>query len=194
MIPDGHWLATGRLALRRMRPDDLDWYAALYADPEVTRFLGGVRTRTQAEEMFRERVCGYYADHPGLGIWMTTERATGVPVGFHLLNNIQGDVIIQLGYALLKPAWGRGYATEMSLPLVHYAFTALGLRRMAGITSPGHTASLRVLEKAGLERRGERTFAAYADAGPLAWFEIERDVWLARHPQAGSSYASRSGA
>jgi ribosomal-protein-alanine N-acetyltransferase len=41
-------------------------------------------------------------------------------------------------------------------------------------------ASQRVLEKIGLERRGERSFAhpAYAASSPLAWFEREREAWL----------------
>ena len=34
-------LRTARLELRRWREADLDEYAAIAADPEVTRYLGG---------------------------------------------------------------------------------------------------------------------------------------------------------
>ncbi len=50
------WLTSERLALRRFTPDDLDWLAELYRDPDVTRFLGGVKDRPQVEAMLNERI------------------------------------------------------------------------------------------------------------------------------------------
>jgi len=181
MFPDNCWLSTERLALRRMTQGDLDWLAALYSDEEVTRYLGGLKTREQVADMLRTRIIDYYDANPGLGMWMTLDRTTNEPVGFHLINNIQGETIIQIGYGLAKPAWGRGYATEMASALMRYAFEDLKLPRIAGIASLPNVASHRVLEKIGLERRGERSFPhpAYAAGGPLAWFEREADAWLA---------------
>lgn len=180
MTPADWWLTTERLALRRMTDRDLDWLAALYADADVTLHLGGLKTRAQVADMLRTRVIGYYDANPGLGVWMTIERATGEQVGFHLLNNIQGETILQVGYGLLKPAWGKGYATEMAAAVVRYGFADLGLPRLAGIASLPNVASQRVLAKVGLERNGERAFThpAYAASGPMAWFERERDDWL----------------
>ena len=57
-------LETGRLTLRRFMPGDEDWFATLFGDPEVTRYLGGTRTRAQAGEMFATRVLAYYDTHP----------------------------------------------------------------------------------------------------------------------------------
>ena len=175
------WLTTERLALRRMSERDLDWLAGLYADADVTQYLGGLKTRDQVAEMMRTRVIEYYDTHPGLGVWMTIERATGEQVGFHLINNIQGETIIQVGYGLLKPAWGKGYATEMAAAVLRYGFQDLGLPHIAGIANLPNVASQRVLEKIGLERNGERAFShpAYASSGPMAWFERDRDQWLA---------------
>ena len=180
MVPADWWLTTERLALRRMTDRDLDWLAALYSDVDVTQHLGGLKTRDQVADMMRTRIIEYYDANPGLGAWMTIERVTGDQVGFHLLNNIQGETIIQVGYGLLKPAWGKGYATEMAAAVLRYGFVDLGLPRIAGIASLPNVASQRVLEKIGLERNGERAFAhpAYASSGPMAWFERERDAWL----------------
>jgi hypothetical protein len=54
--------------------------------------------------------------------------------------------------------------------------------RIVGMDSLGKFASQRVLEKIGLERRGERAFPhpAYASEGPMAWFERDAAGWLAR--------------
>ncbi len=45
------WLTTERLALRRFTPADLDWLVELYSDPDVTRYLGGVKDRVQTQEI-----------------------------------------------------------------------------------------------------------------------------------------------
>jgi [ribosomal protein S5]-alanine N-acetyltransferase len=183
---DPCWLTTDRLGLRRFTAADLDWLAALYGDAEVTRHLGGVKNRAQAQEFLETRILRYYDGHPGLGIWMTVEQATGTQVGFHLLNHIRGESIIQVGYALAKPSWGKGYATEMAEAVVGYGFRELRLPRIAGMTSLRNQGSLRVLEKIGLERRGERAFPHpdYAAEGPMAWFEREAPDWLAERDPA----------
>jgi hypothetical protein len=85
MAGAGYWLTTERLALWRFTPGDLDWLAELYSDRDVTRYLGGVKDRAKAEEHLNTRILQYYDEHPGLGIWMTVERATGTCLGFHLL-------------------------------------------------------------------------------------------------------------
>ncbi|NQW05545.1 MAG: GNAT family N-acetyltransferase [Acidobacteria bacterium] len=177
------WLQTERLALRRFVADDLDWLVQLYRDVEVARHLGGLLDRATVETMFRGRFLGYYDLHPGLGIWATLDRVTGELLGFHLLNNIQGESIIQLGYGLARSAWGRGLATEMAVALVRYGFEDLRLPRISGMAGLENLASQRVLLKSGLHRNGERAFPhpAYAAEGPMAWFERDRDAWLAEH-------------
>ena len=65
--------------------------------------------------------------------------------------------------------------------MLRYGFVDLGLARIVGMANLDNIASQRVLEKIGLERHGERAFPhpAYASEGPLAWFERDREPWLA---------------
>jgi RimJ/RimL family protein N-acetyltransferase len=189
---EGFWLATSRLLLRRFTPGDAAWFAGLYADPEVTRYLGGTKTRAQADELFRSRVLEYYDACPGFGIWMTVDKATRTGVGFHLLNNVQGESFVQVGFTLARRAWGKGYGTEMAAAVLGYGFTVLQLPRIVGIANLPNLASQQVLTKIGLRRNGERAFAhpAYAAEGPMAWFECDRDEWLAdRMPAAADLFA-----
>ena len=175
-------LETERLRLRRFTADDFDFFAALQANPDVMRHVGGVKSREESRDLFRERVLEYYDANPGLGIWATIERGTGALTGMHLLNHIRGETIVQVGYILDQPFWGKGYATEMAIALLRYGFTDLALPHIAAITNLDNVASQHVLEKAGLRRHGERAFPhpAYASQGPLAWFEVERTAWLRR--------------
>jgi RimJ/RimL family protein N-acetyltransferase len=176
-----YWLTTDRLALRRFTPADVDWLSELFADREVTEYLGGTKTRAQVEEMLAVRILKYYDRHPGLGIWLIVERATGTRLGFQVLNHIQGESIIQIGYGLHKHAWGRGIATEMAGAVLRYGFVDLALPRISGMANLGNIASHRVLTKIGLARNGERTFPhpTYAGQGAMAWFERDRDEWMA---------------
>jgi len=181
-VSEPHYrLETPRCRLRRFTADDRDWLGDLYADEEVTRHLGGVRGPEQVDELLRTRILEYYEPNPGLGIWMTVEKSTGARLGFHLLNHIQGESIIQVGYSLVRTAWGRGFATEVASAILRYGFTERRLPSIAGMTTRANIASQRVLEKIGLERRGERAFPhpAYAAEGPMAWFEREAGAWLA---------------
>lgn len=184
-LPDdaGLGLTTERLVLRRFVPADLPWLTALYADEEVVRHIGGAKTAEQARQMLESRILRYYDEHPGLGVWLTSKRDDAEPIGFHLLNHIQGEQeMIQVGYTLLKPHWGQGYATEMCRGLLRYAAEKRGLTTLLAIVSPDNPASRRVLVKSGLRHRGRRFFAhpAYAP-GDLDYFERDAGEWLAEH-------------
>lgn len=172
-------LESERLLVRRFTLDDLDDLAALLGDAAVTEHLGGVKDRAAAESTLRTRGLDYYDVHPGLGMWATIARASGRFVGFHVLNHIHGEPDIQVGYALRREAWGQGYATEMAVRLMRYGFDDLRLPVICAITNRANVASQQVLRKAGLERRGERSFSHpnLAGEGPMAWFEAHRDRW-----------------
>jgi RimJ/RimL family protein N-acetyltransferase len=67
----------------------------------------------------------------------------------------------------------------MAAAVLRYGFVDLNLPRIAGMANLQNHASQNVLRKIGLERRGERAFRHpdYAAAGPMAWFEREREQW-----------------
>lgn len=180
----GDGLRTARLQLRRYTAADLPELIALNGDPEVMRWLGGPASADDTAKMLETRILAYYAKHPGLGVWATIERASGTSVGFHLLNHVQGEALIQVGYRLHRRYWGLGYATEMSRALLHYGYVRLGLRSLMANTHPDNHASQQVLLKCGLHRCGERLFPhpAYAAFGPLAYFERSAADWLAEQP------------
>ena len=145
----------------------------------VTRYLGGVLSPPQVDRMLTARILDYYTAHPGLGIWMTVERASGTRVGFHLLNNIQGESSSRSD----SRCWNRlgpRLGTEMAAAVLRYGFVDLGLPTIAGM------ASLRIWPPSGCwqrsdsNARGARLCASrLRRRGPMAWFERERAAWLA---------------
>lgn len=175
--------ASTRLTLRRFTPDDEALLFRLNSDVEVMRYLGGPMTAEANRTLLHGRVLRYYEEHPGLGVWATIERESGRCVGFHLLNHVQGETLIQVGYRLFREDWGKGYATEMTVALLRYAFTVLALPSVMANAHRDNLASQHVLLKCGLERRGERAYShpAYAPFGPMPYFERDRETWLLAH-------------
>ena len=176
----GQGLRSARLQLRRFTADDLPLLVRLNADPQVMRWLGGVMSEAQTAQMLQSRILDYYPANPGLGVWATVLRGSGECVGLHMLNNIHGESLIQVGYRLFPQHWGQGYATEMSVALLRYGYTRLGLDSICAITALDNRASQHVLLKAGLRRDGERAFAhpIYQPYGPMPYFERSARDWL----------------
>ena len=157
----GHevYLATDRLELREFTAGDLDALVELDSDPEVMHFITGGRPTSRAE--MRDEVLphwmAFYRRGEGFGFWAALDRGTGRFLGwFHL--RPAGAKGAELGYRLRRDVWGRGYAGEGSRALVDKAFRELGVDRVYAETMAVHTASRRVMEKAGL--RYVRTFHA----------------------------------
>ena len=62
-----------------------------------------------------------------------------------------------LGYWIGEEYWGRGIATECVRLIISYAFHSfdLGLREVIAYVFPENKASIRVLEKNGMKKKGE---------------------------------------
>ena len=156
------FLETERLLLRRFTADDADLLVALDADPAVTFFItGGAPTpRAEVVDEVLPAFLGYYARFPGYGFWAVEERATGDFLGwvhYRPLPDAPADEP-ELGYRLVRTAWGKGYATEASRAVIDHGFRTLGVRRVVASTMAVNTGSRRVMEKLGM--RLVRTFHA----------------------------------
>ena len=152
------YLETERLILREFTLDDLDDLVELDSDPAVMHHITGGRG-TPRSEMADEVLpywLAFYAQGEGLGFWAAIERSTGDFLGwFHFRPGHDG---VELGYRLRRRSWGQGYAAQGSRALIRKGFTDLGVQRVYAEAMAVHTASRRVMEKAGL--RYVRTFHA----------------------------------
>jgi ribosomal-protein-alanine N-acetyltransferase len=72
-------LETERLILRYQQPSDVAFLVELWADPEVTRYLGGPREREWLRSVFEETAQDPYAEPRDL--WPLVEVESGELVG-----------------------------------------------------------------------------------------------------------------
>jgi len=148
------FLATERLVLRQFTLDDVDNLVELDSDPGVMHFITGGRAtpREEIENDILPWFLQYYEPEDRYGFWAAIEKSTGMFLGwFHFRpEDGQPSDEPELGYRLRRSAWGRGYATEGSRALIRKGFTELGVARVVANAMAVHTASRRVMEKAGL--------------------------------------------
>jgi RimJ/RimL family protein N-acetyltransferase len=154
------FLETERLILRRFTEDDVDNLVDLDSDPAVMRFMSGgpATPRQEIERDYIPAYLDYYQRYDGYGFWVAIEKLTGAFLGWFHFRPYEGAPVDQpeLGYRLRRSAWGNGYATEGSQALIRKGFTELGVQRVVAFTYGEHSASRRVMEKAGM--RLVRTF------------------------------------
>ncbi len=166
---------TERLILRGHRLDDFRFLAAMWADPEVTRFIAPVPAT--AEEAWGRflRYAGHWA-MMGYGYWAVEEKASGryiADIGFAdhrraIVPVLDGP---EIGWVLSATEAGAGYATEAVRAAVAWGDGHFRDRRTVCIIAPDHARSIRVAEKAGYRLDGSglykgRETLVYARSAP----------------------------
>jgi RimJ/RimL family protein N-acetyltransferase len=145
-------LVTKRLRLRSFRRSDIDEYAAMNADPEVMRYLGGAWDQGRAWRHMAFLV-GHWQIGPA-GMWAVEQRETGAFVGRVGFAQPDGWPGFELAWALARRWWGRGYATESARAALDHAFSSLKKSRIISLIHPENHASIRVAERLGQRLEG----------------------------------------
>jgi RimJ/RimL family protein N-acetyltransferase len=140
-------LTTERLLLRPLRHEDTDAFAALCADDEVMRWLGGTMDRHTAWRHMAT-LAGHWPLR-GYGRWAVEERESGELAGHVGLWFPEGWPAIEVGWALARPAWGRGIASEAARASLDYAWSEVGLDRVISLIDPTNERSQSVARKIG---------------------------------------------
>jgi len=147
-------IETQRLVLRRHEAGDLDACAQMWADPNVTRHIGG-KPSSRFESWRRMLVYAGMWTYMGYGYWAAVEKQTGKYVGelgfadFKRQIEPPLDGIPELGFALVSSAHGKGFATEAVRAVLAWGDAHLTSRRTVCMIDPGNVPSVRVAQKAG---------------------------------------------
>ena len=155
-------LRTERLILRPLSLDDWEAYAAAWADPRMTAFIGGQpRTRTESWGKFLQSI-GLWPLF-GYGYWSFVDRESGAFLGNGGLASFERGLSELTGYpeagwAFVPDAWGKGLATEAMAAVLAWADETLGHKEIRCIIDPDNIASLRVAAKLGFQAMGEVEF------------------------------------
>ncbi len=147
-------LTTARLVLRPWRDEDLEPFAALNADPVVTRFFPRTLDRGASDAMatrIRARL-----EENGYGLWAAEVPGVAPFIGFIGLQWVPFETAftpaLEVGWRLAQQYWGRGYAPEGAAAALDHAFGPLGMDEVVSMTIPDNLPSQRVMQKLGMSR------------------------------------------
>jgi ribosomal-protein-alanine N-acetyltransferase len=201
-------LETERLILREYVKDDAPAFFRLNSDPEVMRYVPDepMQSVEQAREILITHPIADYAQH-GFGRLACALKATRDHIGFCGLKYLKEIDDIDLGFRFLPEHWGKGLATEAARAVVRYGFTEMAIEvnrrylnpcapqvaavhrtatkfsldHIVGLAEPDNHASIRVLEKVGMQF-----------TGVVRLFDLEMRRYVIENPVRESATDSRA--
>jgi RimJ/RimL family protein N-acetyltransferase len=160
-------IRTQRTVLRPWREEDREALAAMHADPEVMHDWPAPFSRAQSDWKFDNYAAGYLQNDYGR---MRLGTIDGTFLGYLGINSIPqlhaqagaGDGV-EIGWRMIRAAWGQGYATEAARAALDDGFDRLGFKEILTYTSPTNVRSQGVMLRVGLSRDASRDFAYEVD-------------------------------
>ena len=161
---------TQRLTLKSYSEQDMDALIDLLTNPEVTStfMVPEMKSRCCAEELVRKLIVFSQPSdtkHLEYGIYLN-----GKLIGFVNDCGAEEDEI-EIGYVIHPQHWGHGYATE-AVNAILAELREMGFRKVTAGYFSENAASLRVMEKCGMQRttiteeedyRGKRHICKYCE-------------------------------
>lgn len=166
------FIETKRLIIKVPQPSDTENLYALQSDADVMQYIGnGVRSREEVLSGTEKAI--NHQQKWGFSLGCVYEKESNLFIGragliYLAYDDTQPD--IEVGYALIKTAWGKGYATELAKALIQWGFKHLPVKRLVAVINPKNNRSRHVLEKANMNYVG---IAHYWNSD-VALYEIVR--------------------
>jgi RimJ/RimL family protein N-acetyltransferase len=144
---DGIVARTDRLSIRELTFDDVDALFEVLGDPVAMEHYPAPKTRAETEDWIRWARNSY--EKNGFGLWAVERVADGAFLGDcgPMLQPVDGELVPEIGYHIVRREWGRGYATEAARACRDVVLGGLGFARVVSIVAPENLASRRVAEK-----------------------------------------------
>ncbi len=179
-------LAGDEILLRDFLPQDQKPFLALESDEAMFTYMKFRIDRGSAESVLPRLIEELQLDtRPSYNL--VVEDAKGFS-GWAGIDSIEETDSAQLGWHLRSDRWGRGYATEATRLLLDFGFAVLHRATMWATADPENLASLRVLEKSGLNSRGLTSpVHTWRGTRPRVLFTIEAEQWRTRLGAPGRS-------
>jgi RimJ/RimL family protein N-acetyltransferase len=148
-------LTTERLRLRPLSPSDAPAMLAIRSDEIVMRYHSSLpwtsidsANATIASDMAHMQTGEYLR----FGLERITDSELIGSCGLFSLDTQCKRA--EIGYELLRSAWGHGYMDEALRALLNYGFTELALNRVEADVHPDNVTSIKSLQRLGFQKEG----------------------------------------
>ncbi|CAM5354441.1 GNAT family N-acetyltransferase [Rhodanobacter lindaniclasticus] len=176
-VPDIR-IETDRLILRPPRAEDFEAYAANMADAEAACFIGGQQTRAVAWRGFLTGAGAWLIQ--GFSMFTVIEKSSGQWIGRLGPLRPDGWPGNEMGWALARHAWGKGYALEGCTAAIDWTFEQLDWDEMIHCIHPDNHASRKLAQRLGSTCRGPGKLPAPFEDSPNEIWAQTREQWRRR--------------
>lgn len=150
MKTDIYILETERTKIRPLTPKDAEHFYMLNQDPEVLKYTGDDPFETiEAAREFLEQYDQY--EKYGIGRWAVINKENEEFLGWCGLKYSPETNEYDIGFRFHKKYWNNGYATETSKAFIDFGLNTLKLNEIIGRVMSDNVASVRVLQKIGMD-------------------------------------------
>lgn len=148
-------LQTRRLTLRELTIEDVGALRPILQDPLVMYAWEHAFTDAEIRAWIETNQARYQRDE--CGYWAAQESETGRVIGMLglLMEEVEGERRLGLGYLLRRDCWGMGYATEGAQALLDEAFQKRNASEVIAEIRSENMPSRRVAERLGMQVEGE---------------------------------------
>lgn len=144
-------LETERLALREMRPEDYDALYAVFSDSENMKHYPYTFDEARVREWIMRNLDRY--QQYGFGLWAVCLKETGELIGDCglTLQNIDGELLPEIGYHIRRNQQNRGYAKEAAAAVRDWAFRHTSYPALYSYCKYTNEASIKTAEAIGMK-------------------------------------------
>lgn len=136
-------IETERLLIRSFTDADLPCFAAIQADPEVMRHVGGVQSFDVSTHQLATIIAGDQTH--GIARYAVERKAMPGFIGYCGFKPA-GD-FVDLGYQYAQAAWGQGLGLEAALAVRTHGLTQLGITNMEAGGAVANVASVKIMQR-----------------------------------------------
>ncbi|NMR32826.1 GNAT family N-acetyltransferase [Chryseobacterium aquaticum] len=143
-------LETDHLLLREFEVSDAKNFYELNLNPNVIKYTGNKAFKDVNEaKNFLENYSDYQRN--GFGRWAVINKSDHEFLGWCGLKYDEKLNETDIGFRFFEHFWNLGFATESAKACIDYGFVKLNLKTIIGRAMKENSASVKVLEKIGLQ-------------------------------------------
>lgn len=144
-------LETERLKMRKITLDDFNGIYNLLSDIEIMYAWEHSFSEKETRNWIMENIRRYIQD--GFSYYIVLRKEDNQIIGLAgiILEEVETDKYVGLGYIFDKKHWNKGYAFESVEGLVKYAFEELTLNEITAQIRPNNLTSIKLAEKLGMK-------------------------------------------
>lgn len=148
-------IETKRLLLREMNQQDFSALFNIFSDPETMKHYPAPFDKKRVKDWIEWNIQNYR--NYGFGLWSVVLKETGQVIGDCgiTIQNINGDLLPEIGYHVHKNYWKRGYGSEAAKAVRDYAFQNTDYEILYSYVKYTNLASFSTAQKIGMKKINE---------------------------------------